>query len=195
MLAVFHLLSITLTHCSRKHSFSRMPSSFSMPSRPAAILSDATNGIRNNVRRMRSRSLWDQPRAPGKENRPPGDIPYLHLATVPDVLVSNTISRPTTSLTSAGGKWDPVDGTIVIKVHVPVTDDIWRLRVPQDVSFSAFHQKVEAKIGFPVVLGLTELDTFTEVRFQQWVGRRVRNGRNTPLTARPAWMDVKTNVF
>lgn len=159
-----------------------MPSSFST----VAILADATNGFRNNVRRMRSRTLWDQPRTFGKENI----APYLHLATVPDVLVTNTLSRPSTPRNSDPHKWDPVDGKIIIKVHVPVTDDIWRFKVPEDVSLSTFHQKVEAKVGFPVVLGISELSTISETQFQQWVGKRVRNGRNTPLTARPAWQDV-----
>ncbi|KAH8097060.1 hypothetical protein BXZ70DRAFT_309155 [Cristinia sonorae] len=157
-----------------------MPSSFSMPSNPVTILTDATNGFRNNVRRMRSRTLWDQPRTMtiGKENQ-----------------LTNKGITAATPVTADVGKWDPVDGKIIIKVCVPVTDDIWRFKVPEDITLAAFHQKVEAKIGFPVVLGKSQVDTlFSEMQFKQWVGRRVRNGRNTPLTARPAWTDVKKSL-
>ncbi|THH32580.1 hypothetical protein EUX98_g1609 [Antrodiella citrinella] len=169
-----------------------MPSSFS--GNTVAILTDATSGFRNNVRRMRSRTLWDQPRTittntNGKEN-----LPYLRIATLPDVLVTTTTARnnrPSTTVNDDPHKWDPMNGKIILKVHVPVTDDIWRFKVPEDVSLATFHQKVEAKVGFPVVLGPSQMDTFSETQFQQWVGKRVKNGRNTPLTARPAWMDIR----
>jgi len=159
-----------------------------------SILTDATHGFRNNVRRMRSGTLWDQPRtittnSLGKENQP-----FLRLTTLPDVLVTTMPrNRPSIPVNDDPHKWDPINGKIILKVHVPVTDDIWKFKVPEDVSLAEFHQKVEAKVGFPVVLGLSQLGTISsEVQFQQWVGKRVRNGRNTPLTARPAWMDIKT---
>ncbi|KAI0791443.1 hypothetical protein BC629DRAFT_1439796 [Irpex lacteus] len=46
--------------------------------------------------------------------------------------------------------WAPVDGKIIIKVSVPCTDDIWRFKVPHDVSLRTFRRKVELKVGLSV---------------------------------------------
>lgn len=124
----------------------------------------------------------------GKENQLPDDAPYLRLGTLP---ASPTL-RQTPPLNDNPRKWDPVDGKIIVKVRVPATDDIWRFKVAEDVSLVAFQQIVEAKVGFPVILGRSELDVISEeMQFKRWVEGRVRNGRNTLLTARPAWHIVK----
>lgn len=172
-----------------------MPLSLSLPVKSVTNLSQDANGSRN-TRRMRSGTLWDQP-PPLTHFFKRNETQYVHLAT-DDVLVNapcrTTASAAGLQSNAAHRTWDPVDGKITIKVSVPITDDIWRFKVPEDVSFAALHQKVEAKVGFPVVLGTSEQDMtislLEEAQFQAWVARRVQNGRNTPLTAHPAWMDV-----
>ncbi|KIP09899.1 hypothetical protein PHLGIDRAFT_45214, partial [Phlebiopsis gigantea 11061_1 CR5-6] len=83
-------------------------------------------------------------------------------------------------------RWDPVGGKIIIKVSVPSTDDIWRFKVQEHVSFRAFRAKVELKVGFAVVF--TDRDPagrriVSEDAFRRWVAGRVKNGRNYPITA------------
>ncbi|KAL7284104.1 hypothetical protein ACG7TL_001384 [Trametes sanguinea] len=86
----------------------------------------------------------------------------------------------------AGDKWAPKDGQIIIKVWVPTTDDIWKVRVPADVGLAAFRARVRDKVGFEarfsaVVEGrLRTVDD--EGAFRRWVAGRVREGRNTLLT-------------
>ena len=146
-----------------------------MSSKPRTILSDATNGFRNGLRRM-TNAHPDRPLAKGKENYPSVASPTQPLATSAD-----------------RHRWDPVDGRIIIKVSVPSTDDIWRFKVHENISFRAFRAKVELKVGFAVVF--TDGDPagrriISEDAFKRWVAGRVKNGRNHPLTAHK-----KQNLF
>lgn len=84
-------------------------------------------------------------------------------------------------------KWAAKDGQIVIKVWVPSTDDIWKIRVPEDVALAAFRSRVAAKIGFDISFAAVtggRLRTIAEDgTFRSWVRQRVRKGRNQLLTA------------
>jgi hypothetical protein len=141
-----------------------------MSSKPRTILSDATNGFKNGLRRMTTTSA-DRPLANGKENYP--SRPQGH-------------SSPSTiqPLSADPHRWDPVNGMIIIKVSVPSTDDIWRFKVPDNISFRGFRAKVELKVGFAAVFmekDVTGRRIVSEEAFRRWVAGRVRNGRNYPL--------------
>ena len=84
-------------------------------------------------------------------------------------------------------KWAPRNGMIVIKVWVPSTDDVWKVRAPEDVGLAAFRKRVVEKLGFDVsfaALGRGRLTTIAdEDAFRAWVATRIQRGRNTLLTA------------
>ncbi|TFK78819.1 hypothetical protein K466DRAFT_592675 [Polyporus arcularius HHB13444] len=97
------------------------------------------------------------------------------------------VPGPAASSSSSSSSWAPKDGQIVIKIWLPSTDDIWALRVPQDVSLAAFRARVAAKLGFEVSFSAVRFGTLRTVgdeeAFRRWVAGRVRAGRNTTLTA------------
>ena len=88
---------------------------------------------------------------------------------------------------SRSSRWASKDGKIVIKIWLPSTDDIWALRVPQDVSLAAFRTRVAAKLGFEVSFSAVRFGTLRtigdEEAFRKWVSGRIKDGRNTTLTA------------
>ncbi|KAI0342332.1 hypothetical protein BDW22DRAFT_1357660 [Trametopsis cervina] len=136
-----------------------------MSPRPSNILSDATNTVRNGIRRVAN----SQRSARGKENSPPLQSPTIAPYS-PDP-----------------HRWDPVAGMIILKVSVPCTDDLWRFKVSQHITYRAFRDKVERKVGFAIAFadGPTSLArrVSEEGAFRRWVAGRVKNGRNHPLTA------------
>lgn len=141
-----------------------------MPSKPSAVLSDATTSFRNGLRRM-TNAQPPQLRARGKENSPP----YAQYERP---------SSPTLPMQVDPHRWDPVDGMIIIKVSVPSTDDIWRFKVPQNISLTAFRAKVELKVGFSVSFTNKQSKRIaSQDAFHRWVAKRVKNGRNHPITA------------
>lgn len=76
---------------------------------------------------------------------------------------------------------------MIIKIWVPSTDDVWKLRVAEDVSLEQFRARVAAKVGFDVVFsentsGLLRT-VADEETFRRWVAARVVKGKNTHLTA------------
>lgn len=83
--------------------------------------------------------------------------------------------------------WAVREGRMVIKVWVPTTDDIWKVRVPAGAGLGEFGAAVAAKIGFAVSFSAVvegRLRTIgDEDAFRRWVAGRVREGRNTLLTA------------
>ncbi|OJT02794.1 hypothetical protein TRAPUB_6650 [Trametes pubescens] len=83
--------------------------------------------------------------------------------------------------------WAVREGRMVIKVWVPTTDDIWKVRVPAGAGLGEFGAAVAAKIGFQVSFSAVvegRLRTIgDEDAFRRWVAGRVREGRNTLLTA------------
>ncbi|RPD78938.1 hypothetical protein L226DRAFT_479642, partial [Lentinus tigrinus ALCF2SS1-7] len=91
------------------------------------------------------------------------------------------------SASESSGRWAPKDGQIIIKIWLPSTDDIWALRVPQNVSLAAFRARVAAKLGFEVSFSAVRFGTLRTVgdeeAFRKWVAGRIRDGRNTTLTA------------
>ncbi|KAI0072104.1 hypothetical protein K474DRAFT_1557979, partial [Panus rudis PR-1116 ss-1] len=150
-----------------------------MPATAITILTDATNGIRNNVRRMRSGTIRERPRAKGKENRYPGSSESQPSPDLPSM--PQNPRRAFGTITSR---------TVNIPVHVPSMDDIWRLKVPQGVSLLEFREKVELKLGFPVVFvknlphnSRRTARIATEDAFKRWVAGRVKDGRNRPIVA------------
>ncbi|KAI0646420.1 hypothetical protein C8Q79DRAFT_926387 [Trametes meyenii] len=116
--------------------------------------------------------------APGP--RPTNPHPHPH--TFP------TTTTTTTALT-ATEPWAPTpDGRIVLKVWVPTTDDIWKVRVAGDAPLAAVGARVAAKLGFAVSFAAVMPDGHLravgdEAAFRAWVAGRVRGGRNTLLTA------------
>ena len=141
-----------------------------MSAKSRTILSDATHGFKNGLRRMANVST-ERPLAKGKENYPSP---------------SHGLSAPPAPQSSSANphRWDPVDGKIIIKVSVPSTDDIWRFKVPENISFRAFRAKVELKVGFAAVFLDKEpagRRIVSEEAFRRWVAGRVKNGRNYPL--------------
>ncbi|KAH9852506.1 hypothetical protein C2E23DRAFT_921272 [Lenzites betulinus] len=84
-------------------------------------------------------------------------------------------------------KWAPRDGHIVIKVWVPTTDDIWKVRVPVGEGLAPFRARVAAKVGFDVAFAAVVDGHLRAVAdedaFRRWAAGRVRGGRNTLLTA------------
>jgi len=105
----------------------------------------------------------------------------------------------------ADTKWAAVDEMIVVKVFVPATDDIWRIRVPQDISLQRFTSKVLSKLGFHVAFSASCFDGpeyyfRTNDAFRRWIENRVRNGRNLPIVAHvidapPLSLHVVTSPF
>ncbi|GJE86418.1 hypothetical protein PsYK624_024980 [Phanerochaete sordida] len=145
-----------------------------MSPKSRTILTDATNQFKNGIRRMRS-TQFDRPLAKGKENYP-SPPPMPSAATTPPLPSQTTDADP--------HRWDPVNGMIVIKVSVPATDDIWRLRVAEAISLRAFRAKVELKVGFAVAFMDREpggRQIVSEEAFKRWIAGRVRNGRNHPI--------------
>ncbi|OCH87360.1 hypothetical protein OBBRIDRAFT_691697, partial [Obba rivulosa] len=143
--------------------------------------------IHNIPKRMKSASFRETRRAPGKENIPPGTKTQKVRLTTPSILLSGIDPSIYTQPANAELRWLPKDGQIIIKVSVPATDDIWKVRVPEDVTLDAFLRKVEDKVGFAVVLSAMATERCakitTERAFRCWVQTRVRNGRNHPITA------------
>ncbi|KAI1798089.1 hypothetical protein LXA43DRAFT_1106618 [Ganoderma leucocontextum] len=149
--------------------------------------------VHNLPKRTRSQTLLGQParpRAPGKENVPPGEeppskprpaAPTHHRRRPAPLLLGRT---PTTG---HNNKWAPKDGKIIVKVWVPSTDDIWKLRVPEDVRLESFRTRVAAKVGFEVSFSALVCGTLRTIAddavFREWVEGRVVNGRNSLLTA------------
>lgn len=151
---------------------------------PKKVLT-AIHNIPKDKRRSHS-SETHRPR--GKENLPPGVsgarlLPVQRSGWPNDESLGSALR--TTDNTAA---WAPKNGKIIIKVHVPSTDDIWKLRVAEEVTLEEFRARVEEKIGFPPVF-LTRSENnsgaviHTEKAFRKWVETRVRNGRNHPITA------------
>lgn len=115
------------------------------------------------------------------------------------------VSRTPDLPRSADTKWTAVDGMIVVKVFVPATDDIWRVRVPQDISLQRFTSKVLSKLGFHVAFSGScfdgpEYHFRTNDAFRRWIDNRVRNGRNLPIVAHvidapPLPLHVSTSLF
>lgn len=180
-----------------------------MPSNAMTALSDATTSFRNNVKRMRSGNLRGSSRAKGKENRPALSI-NTSLPSYPNgpapgalglgIVFPNQQVTYTTSPTSISPispqvadfhstlarRWDPIDGMIFIKVHVPSTDDIWRFKVPESITFDTFREKVMHKLGFVVGFAKTAKSTkliTTEEAWKKWVVGRIKDGRNRPIVA------------
>ena len=186
-----------------------------MPSNARTVLSDATTSFRNNVKRMRSGNLRGSTRAKGKENRPPGKAALsvnTNIPPSPDIsspitpsfgtqftdqnvsyLWSPTLSSPTSPLVADFQhfedlcRWEPIDGMIFIKVHVPSTDDIWRFKVPEAIAFATFREKVIHKVGFEVGFVMSSEEGITLINsedvWKKWLTGRIVGGRNKPLLA------------
>ncbi|KIJ61442.1 hypothetical protein HYDPIDRAFT_115911, partial [Hydnomerulius pinastri MD-312] len=60
---------------------------------------------------------------------------------------------------SPDSKWGLKNGKITIKVFVPSTDDIWKLKVPHTITLSRFTSKVLSKLGFHVAFSGSCWDT------------------------------------
>lgn len=90
---------------------------------------------------------------------------------------ANTVHEP----------WAVREGRMVVKVWVPTTDDIWKVRVPADAGLGAFGAAVAAKVGFEVSFSAVVEGRLRaigdEEAWRRWVAGRVREGRNTLLTA------------
>ncbi|EMD34879.1 hypothetical protein CERSUDRAFT_67264 [Gelatoporia subvermispora B] len=153
----------------------------SAPKNPKMVLAS----IHNLPKRIKSAHLREVRRTPGKENIPPGMKPIAARPSPPSFLPY--VDQGTQEDPAA--RWLPKDGQIIIKVAVPATDDLWKLRVPEDVTLAAFVRRVEAKIGFTVALQAVGVGAArctkitTEGAFKCWVQTRVRNGRNYPIIA------------
>ena len=68
-------------------------------------------------------------------------------------------------------------------------DDLWKLKVAEDVTLERLTRRAEAKIGFPVAFSYAyamhcERAVRTEEAFRDWVDTRIQKGINTPLIAR-----------
>ncbi|KAI0372070.1 hypothetical protein BV20DRAFT_141558 [Pilatotrama ljubarskyi] len=205
------------------------------PTTPKKVLA----AIHNIPQRMRSGNFrpqqqqlhppetQSQPRAPGKENVPPGQetaapprprrpapllpkssthvfglgLPLPRDLDAPSPPLpawappptharrsSSAAAASTSTRSETSGRWAAKDGRIIIKVWVPTTDDVWKVRVPADVGLAAFETAVEAKIGFKASFSAVMPDgclrtVGEEDVFRRWVEGRVRDGRNTLLTA------------
>lgn len=177
-----------------------------MPSTAVVILADATNGFRNNIRRMRSASLRDRirttSRTRGKENLPPLPLAattthshvdtapyYLFSSDVPHIVITSASRQVVTNATNDNPRrWDPVNGNIILKVEVPTTGDIWRFKVPENVTLQSFKRKVGLKLGYSVTLSMGSdpcLSPITsEEDFKHWKTTRFDEaGRNVPIKA------------
>ncbi|PCH44933.1 hypothetical protein WOLCODRAFT_139325 [Wolfiporia cocos MD-104 SS10] len=155
-----------------------------MPGTAISTPQKVLSAIHNIPKRMKSSQLRSQERPRGKENVPPGEQSSGLCALA--ILVTSP-SCPAADQ-SATLPWQPKDGMIIIKVAVPCTDDLWKLRVPEDISLDDFLARVEHKVGFPVeftyrISRTREHPVKTEVAFKTWVAGRVRKGKNTHLIA------------
>ncbi|KAH9933264.1 hypothetical protein B0H21DRAFT_83681 [Amylocystis lapponica] len=160
-----------------------------MPSPTQKVLS----AIQNIPKRRKSSPALDSTPARGKENVPPGAssarrrMPKAKPRPSLPAINSNEsfIQMPDTSQ-----KWLPQDGYIIIKVWVPSTDDVWKMKVAEDVSLDAFSARVARKVAFPVAFSTVVAGQMraieTEEEFRGWVARRVRYGRNHLLTVHKA---------
>lgn len=163
-----------------------MPSVLSLSDSNATIVpKKALSAIHNIPRDKKRTSSSESHRSRGKENIPPG-------TSGPRLLPVQRSGWPNDEIPSAGGSattWAPKNGKIIIKVRVPSTDDIWKLRVPEEVTLEEFQTRTEEKVGFPPVFLIQSEDAtagaviHTEKAFRRWVETRVRNGRNHPITA------------
>ncbi|KAI0711305.1 hypothetical protein C8Q76DRAFT_797621 [Earliella scabrosa] len=184
------------------------------PTTPKKVLS-AIHNLPKRMRSgtFRTHGQAAPPRAHGKENVPPGEHtttarpppppppqPQPRRRRPAPLLPKSSRSAHASGLDSprprspllpsqinAAGRWAPKDGQIIIKIWLPSTGDIWKLRVPEGVGLAEFRARVAAKVGFEV--GFSENTTgllrnvADEGAFRRWVARRVVGGRNTPLTA------------
>ena len=95
--------------------------------------------------------------------------------------------RPPKAVETPTERWAAKDGKIIIKVWVPTTDDVWKLRVPEDVRLESFRTRVAAKVGFEVSFSALVCGTLKTIgddeAFREWVEGRVVDGRNSLLTA------------
>ena len=85
-------------------------------------------------------------------------------------------------------RWASVDGMTVVKVFVPATDDIWKVRVPEDISLQRFTSRVLSKLGFHVAFSGSCFDGpeyyfRDDEAFHCWLDKRIRNGRNLPIVS------------
>ncbi|KAL4075488.1 hypothetical protein J3A83DRAFT_4072370, partial [Scleroderma citrinum] len=85
-------------------------------------------------------------------------------------------------------KWAPVDGMMIVKVFVPETDDIWKVRVPEDITLPRFSSRVLSKLGFHVAFSGSCFDGpeyyfRNDETFRYWIDKRIRNGRNLPIVS------------
>ncbi|RDX54652.1 hypothetical protein OH76DRAFT_1340770 [Lentinus brumalis] len=171
-----------------------MPTTTANVSLPPTTPKKVLSAIHNIPKRMRSRTF----RAHAPPSRPSGkENSSIHAsgldlrspASVRDLdTPSPRVPGPgPAASSSSSSSWAPKDGQIVIKIWLPSTDDIWALRVPQDVSLAAFRARVAAKLGFEVSFSAVRFGTLRTVgdeeAFRRWVAGRVRAGRNTTLTA------------
>ncbi|KAI0765154.1 hypothetical protein C8Q74DRAFT_1032705 [Fomes fomentarius] len=132
------------------------------------------------------------PRPPVPRGRPAPLLPRTSGPTNASAsgLDSPNISSPPpppTTTTGDDSAWAPRNGRMIIKIWVPSTDDVWKLRVAEDVSLEQFRARVAAKVGFDVVFsentsGLLRT-VADEETFRRWVAARVVKGKNTHLTA------------
>ncbi|RPD65653.1 hypothetical protein L227DRAFT_540518 [Lentinus tigrinus ALCF2SS1-6] len=164
------------------------------PITPRNVLST----IHNIPKRMRSGTLLNRAHAPssrpsGKENVPPGERNtnaqgHARPPRPPQPRHRPAPLLPQSSIHATGfDRRSAPDGQIIIKIWLPSTDDIWALRVPQNVSLAAFRARVAAKLGFEVSFSAVRFGTLRTVgdeeAFRKWVAGRIRDGRNTTLTA------------
>ncbi|CCM05096.1 uncharacterized protein FIBRA_07303 [Fibroporia radiculosa] len=138
--------------------------------------------IHNIPKRMKSANTSDSNHRRGKENIPPGEKPSMSSAHLP--------SSPSCPAPIVRPNWQAKDGMIIIKVSVPFLDDLWKFKVPEDVTLETFLLRVEEKVGFPLTLSKKsgqhrERPVSTEAAFVSWVSARIdpKTGRNTPLVA------------
>ncbi|PIL27623.1 hypothetical protein GSI_10775 [Ganoderma sinense ZZ0214-1] len=112
---------------------------------------------------------------------------FSHPHPLPVETESQQLHTPQPQAPKSANKWAAKDGKIVIKVWVPSTDDIWKLRVPEDVRLESFRTRVAAKVGFEVSFSALVCGTLRPIAdddvFREWVAGRVVNGRNSLLTA------------
>ncbi|KAL4067142.1 hypothetical protein V8B97DRAFT_972055 [Scleroderma yunnanense] len=92
------------------------------------------------------------------------------------------------SSTPMNTKWAPVDGMMIVKVFVPETDDIWKVRVPEDITLPRFSSRVLSKLGFHVAFSGSCFDGpeyyfRNDETFRYWIDKRIRNGRNLPIVS------------
>ncbi|KAI0336829.1 hypothetical protein GY45DRAFT_1237521 [Cubamyces sp. BRFM 1775] len=156
------------------------------PTTPKRVLA----AIHNLPRRMRSGPLrTQQPRtaSQGKENALPGQEDHTAVPPRRRRRPAPLLPKSSTHIFGLGLTWAPKNGQMIVKVWVPTTDDIWKVRVPADVGLEAFRARVADKVGFAVSFSAVFEGHLRAVAdedaFRRWVAGRVRGGRNTLLTA------------